>query len=554
MMKVQHLAKSVFFMLLCLAFATTRASAQFNIKITVNSGSVTTCTDPIGSPEPAWGINIANLGWVTYPALGPCYENTPNEQFDASYNCFANIPPIIKVCFRAFENDPSILDLCTAVPSCLAEICMDVPVPPQGSQDFTIALPPGLPSGGQANLTITTSGVPNGINDLICNAIDLGTMLPGNDVGNADTSAFNNYCGTNTGDPDPGSFGNFWVNNSGVWFKFTTGSSPSSQVHLTAKSDPSGVGDPVNLQVGVFSSSDNSCTGNFSFLAQNHNPSNWDEFVILGCPQPNTTYYILVDGVSDSFEEEQGYFGLEVFETGIPRAPDLRCQAEFLGAVPLNGSVATSGLRSNRCSSNADAVPVSAFGVQRSVWFSFVPPPTGHVFVKGISDVDIDPIGLQIAVLKSSNNTCTGTFSEVLSQYTAADLDEVLELNCLDPALTYYIMVDGALNALNTGNFSIEVSDAGNETPVTFQNFTICNGNSIAVGNSIYDQTGLYSDTLSLPGGCDSIVVTDLTVLDPIQANIQIIQQGIGAGNTDEEVAITASVGRTGKQVSRLFR
>jgi gliding motility-associated-like protein len=543
-MKVHYLAKSIFLLLSCLVLDAKQASAQFNVSITVNSGSVTTtCTDPIGAPEPSWGINIANLGWVTYPALGPCYENTPNEQFNVSYNCFVNIPPSLTVCFRAFENDPSILDLCTAIPSCLAETCMTVPVPPQGSQNFTIALPPGLPSEGQANLTITTTGIPSGINDYICNAIDIGTLQPGSEIGNADTSAFNNYCGTSTGDPDPGSFGNFWVNNSGVWFKFTTGSSPSSQIYLTAKSDPSGVGDPVNLQVGVFSSSDNSCTGSFTFLAQNHNPSNWDEFVILGCPQPNTTYYVLVDGVSDSFEEEQGYFGLEVFETGIPRAPDLRCQAEFLGAVPPDGSIATSGLRSNRCSSNAEAAPVSAFGVQRSVWFSFVPPPSGHVFVKGVSDIDIDPIGLQIAVLKSSNNTCTGSFSEVLSQYTAADLDETLELHCLDPSLTYYIMVDGALNTLNTGNFTLEVSDAGNETPVTFQNFTICNGDSLAVGASVYNQTGLYFDTLSLPGGCDSIVVTDLTVLNLIQANVQITQQGIGAGNMQGQVLANPSGG-----------
>jgi hypothetical protein len=43
--------------------------------------------------------------------------------------------------------------------------------------------------------------------------------------------------------------------------------------------------------------------------------------------------------------------------------------------------------------------------------------------------------------------------------------------------------------------------------------FTICNGLSIAVGSNIYDSTGVYTDVLVAANGCDSVVVTDLTVL-----------------------------------------
>ncbi|HIE74509.1 MAG TPA: T9SS type A sorting domain-containing protein, partial [Flavobacteriales bacterium] len=42
---------------------------------------------------------------------------------------------------------------------------------------------------------------------------------------------------------------------------------------------------------------------------------------------------------------------------------------------------------------------------------------------------------------------------------------------------------------------------------------TICNGLSIVVGNSTYDSTGVYSDTLLALNGCDSIITTTLTVL-----------------------------------------
>jgi plastocyanin len=49
---------------------------------------------------------------------------------------------------------------------------------------------------------------------------------------------------------------------------------------------------------------------------------------------------------------------------------------------------------------------------------------------------------------------------------------------------------------------------------------TICNGLSIVVGNSTYDSTGVYSDTLLAFNGCDSIITTNLTVLNSSASNI----------------------------------
>ena len=42
---------------------------------------------------------------------------------------------------------------------------------------------------------------------------------------------------------------------------------------------------------------------------------------------------------------------------------------------------------------------------------------------------------------------------------------------------------------------------------------TICSGEITIVGNSVYDSTGVYTDTLTSWAGCDSIVTTNLTVL-----------------------------------------
>ncbi len=48
-----------------------------------------------------------------------------------------------------------------------------------------------------------------------------------------------------------------------------------------------------------------------------------------------------------------------------------------------------------------------------------------------------------------------------------------------------------------------------------YQESTICAGETFTVGTNQYSQTGLYTTTLQSVNGCDSVVVTDLTVLAP---------------------------------------
>ncbi len=531
-----------------LAFACFLApvSAQFNVSINVLNGtSTTTCTDPIGAPDPQWAVRINNGAWVSYPFNGLCYTNFPNQQFSQTYDCLPDIPATIPVCFRAYENDASIFDPCTPVYSCQAELCINVPVPPMGTVPFTIALPAGGPSGGSVNMNIAVSGVPGGINDDLCNAIPLGLLQTNIPVGLLDTSIFNNFCATNVNEPDPGPLGGGWFNNQGVWFTFTTGPTPSDVILVEANSDPSNFGDPVNLQVAVFESSDNTCAGSFTFLSQNHSPIDFNEAVVLSCPKPNTTYFVLVDGVFSFANniEVEGWFGLQVTQLDVLAASELRCTAENIGTVPLGGSI-SSPLRTNACSMNTNASPNSSFGVQKSVWFTFTPPPTGHVFLQGTSS-SIDPIELQIAVYRSSTGGCTGMV-EVASHHTAADLDELIELHCLDPNATYFIMVDGALAALNTGIFTLTLTDAGNETPTTSLTPVVCFGETFAAGGNTYNQTGIYYDTLQLVGGCDSIVITDLTVLSAIQFNLQVVTQGVGLGNPNGQVQVAPTGGAGG--------
>ena len=43
---------------------------------------------------------------------------------------------------------------------------------------------------------------------------------------------------------------------------------------------------------------------------------------------------------------------------------------------------------------------------------------------------------------------------------------------------------------------------------------SICQGESFVIGSSVYTETGIYADTMQTMGGCDSLVILDLTVLD----------------------------------------
>ena len=62
-------------------------------------------------------------------------------------------------------------------------------------------------------------------------------------------------------------------------------------------------------------------------------------------------------------------------------------------------------------------------------------------------------------------------------------------------------------------------------------NQTICSGETYSIGLNIYDSTGIYSDTLSTMYGCDSIVTTIL-VVDSIVGGSSVNQQTICIGDS----------------------
>jgi len=71
--------------------------------------------------------------------------------------------------------------------------------------------------------------------------------------------------------------------------------------------------------------------------------------------------------------------------------------------------------------------------------------------------------------------------------------------------------------ALTTNNFWVRCAAPGSS-----QTFTICDGDSVVVGTSVYSTTGIYQNAYTLASGCDSIVTTDLTVQAPIDVSTSV--------------------------------
>lgn len=534
-----------FLILSAFIFSISLIQAQVTIQVTVNDGFVTTtCTDILSAPDPLFSVNVENAGWVSYPSNGNCFNDFPNLQYENSILCATDIPLTIQVCLRAFENDPNPFIQCDVNEACLVELCGDFPLPPTGTGDYTLELPDNLDSDGEVNFTITMSGFPGGINDLPCDAIDLGVLPEASTIGDGSQSLFTNYCATNNNEPNPTNAGTFWNNDVGTWFQFTTGPNPGSTIQVFGNSDPSGFGDLIKLQLAVYETDDDLCTGNFNLISAFHDPADDDELVLAPCLEPNTNYWILVDGSSDTPDELNGWFGLEVTDYGTSEAGDLICDALDLGTVPV-GSFVEATMQTNFCSGSVDDPPVNGFGTQTSVWFSFSPPISGHVNVEAFGNLIADlPLDIQMAVFASSGD-CMDNFTQVSPGLDPAGLDASVELSCLSPDLTYYVVIDGAANVNNVGVFDIRISDLGEDTPITDQTIVLCAGESLIVGSSIYDQTGIYADTIILLDGCDSIVNTDLTILDEVIIDLNIDQLATGLGAADGS-ATASGIGGTG--------
>ncbi|MBP7184079.1 MAG: gliding motility-associated C-terminal domain-containing protein [Saprospiraceae bacterium] len=513
---------------------------QVQLNATINSGLVTTtCVDNnLTPPDPAYRVQFNNENWVSFGPLliCPLYNTTPYNLHNSNYTCSSEYPDSITICFKIFDDDGF---FCSVSESCLQEICANFATPTPGtSVTYNLDFPDNLSSDGTLNFTLSATGsfvAPN--NDLICDATSLGTIESLDTLSN--TLTLNNYCATSLNDPDPSIEGSGWNNVNGVWYSFTTSNQNFGHIRISANSDPNSNNATVDLQLAVYQSTINDCNGGLDMIASYDNPSSNDASLMLKCLNPNTTYYVMVNGNNG----DEGEFGLRIETFGDIEGANLKCGA--LDYAPL--STPTSGDLgfdlTNVCA-NAIGDPYnSSFVSQKSVWVTFVAPDSRHVGITCTSDTNVDSIDLQIAVYRSISNTCNGVFKEVKSSYILSNgFNESLEMTCLTPNKRYWILIDGSETDVS-GIFNIKVTDLGPIPPPyqTQVDTVICEGSQVVVGDSTFTSVGEHQIMLQALDGCDSLITVNLSYFEDIVIDTTIVQFATGIGISDGIVNISVN-------------
>lgn len=195
----------------------------------------------------------------------------------------------------------------------------------------------------------------------------------------------------------------------------------------------------------------------------------------------------------------------------------------------------------NYCTTNIDD-PITGFNVTNSVWFKFTPSQSRRVFINafgGVPGISSDPIDPEIAIFYAPTDECDGALEEVTYQ-NPSNNGNILQLECLNPKFTYYILVDGT-NADPTGIFSIDVIERGYPDATKRDTF-ICRGTVLDVGDKSYANTGVYLDTL-VNGDCVEILETNLVVVEPIALDLRVVSLARGEGEGGGAVNASAQFG-----------
>ncbi|MCB0845019.1 MAG: T9SS type A sorting domain-containing protein, partial [Bacteroidetes bacterium] len=370
------------------------------------------------------------------------------------------------------------------------------------------------------------------INDTLCNAIPLivgGSCNPNNPNGNNMGATFE------INEP----VGSCFVGGANsVWYTFI--GPPSGYVNVTTNL-PVGAGFSMNddTELAVYELPNGDCY-NLSDLNEvgcnqdlNANISH-AEIPILQV-NPGVLYFIQVSGYNGA----EGAFCIEVSSTA-PLANDEPCDAVLL---PVDGTTVTSGNNMGatvKLNENLISPPTNdgdgfdgwnESDIEASVWYKFVAPPSGAVFVD-LCNSDFGGgtnFDTQVAIYSSSD--CSD-FTQFTLKGANDDLigcqslfASYLEVFCLTPGETFFVLVDGwdgeigsfgirmgeIIRPLTVGSVDLDPSCAG-ENDGRIQ--VVGNG-----GNGEYsfvwndgDTTALRTDlsigiyTVSMEDGCDSIV------------------------------------------------
>lgn len=145
------------------------------------------------------------------------------------------------------------------------------------------------------------------------------------------------------------------------------------------------------------------------------------------------------------------------------------------------------------------------------VWFTIDVPVSGII---NLRRTNIANVNAQFALY---SGTCSN-----FNLLACAQLNN--QMNIEDTSIageTVYLRVFN-YNSQEGGEFSLCVYDTTCITLYEYIDTAICAGESFSVGNSIYTNWGIYRDTFLTDRGCDSIVRTNLQILPVPTTNLSI--------------------------------
>ncbi|MEM9984698.1 MAG: hypothetical protein AAF804_06330, partial [Bacteroidota bacterium] len=328
---------------------------------------------------------------------------------------------------------------------------------------------------------ITVDSVSPPSNDDLCDAVPLTLGASCNGVLNGD----NSLASSQVGEPTASCF--IGAANS-VWYSFVA--PPSGEV--TVSTDVPTTGSNGDTEVALYSLTGGDCTQPTNLVelgcSQDVDPNNLNFLSALTVSglTAGETFYVQVSG----WQNTQGSFCLEIIDGTPGPSNDQVCDAI---ALPVDGQVRTfsnqlatvtvgetDSLMAPPLGSGIDGFSWDENEFQHSVWFTFVAPSTSALSIDLCNEDAPGSTNFDTQVAVYAASTClplasfelVGANDDLPNGCDANDLfASYLELTCLTPGQTYYILVDGWDG--EEGDFGISLTEVPAGPPLSADIFSV---------------------------------------------------------------------------------
>ncbi len=369
---------------------------------------------------------------------------------------------------------------------------------------------PGLIDGYFGLEVINAPAVASG--DLICEAEDFGMVPAGGVVGSPELQS--NVCALAISDPNPSSF----ISQYSVWFSFLA--PDSKHVVIEATTDQMST-DPVDIQLALYETNNNLCTGFKQEVASINTPVAYDETLTVECLVPGQRYWILMDGAGTV--DSRGTFMISVADGGplVPQSTTMIDETLCFGeSLTVGGFVYQSSsaidvtlTASNGCDSLVTGTLVVldelTASTNQSIFATGVGAPDGEATVAAMGGD-----GNYTYEWSNTQNTTTATNLVGGETYcvTVTDGNACSAVSCLEilyPNNIISLINNDTLDCFGDTNGTISFDANNGLAPY---NFTWNGVGTSLTGNGTIATEGGTATLTDLPAGVYEILLSDAFV------------------------------------------